>query len=85
VSGFDAQARGLLGTVRAGHVSARALAVADSRTFVRAMFLASAVRLDVVAALGDGCTFDELVDRTATRQPERLRAWLSVGVTQNKG
>ena len=77
---FETQARGLLGTIRAGHVSARALAVADSRVVVRAMFLASAVRLGILEELGDGRSFAELVTATGCTRPERLGAWLSVGV-----
>ena len=77
---FETQARGLLGTIRTGHVAARALAVADSRVFVRALFLASAVRLGVLGGLRHGRSFAELVAVTRCTRPERLRAWLSVGV-----
>jgi 4-hydroxy-2,2'-bipyrrole-5-carbaldehyde O-methyltransferase len=77
---FEAQARGLLGTLRTGHLSARALAVADSRVMVRALFLASAVRLGILGELGAGRSFPDLVTATGCTRPERLRAWLSVGV-----
>ncbi len=80
MSSFEAKARGLLGTIRTGHVSARGLAVADSRTVVRALFLASAVRLGVLPGLRSGQTLEELVAATDCRRPERLQAWLSVGV-----
>jgi SAM-dependent methyltransferase len=43
-----------LKTVRAGHVSARALAIADSRAVVRSLFLASAVRIGLLDSLRDG-------------------------------
>lgn len=77
---FETKARGLLGTLRTGHVTARALAVGDSRVFVRAMFLASAVRLGVLEQLRPGASFAELLAATGCTRPERLRAWLSVGV-----
>jgi len=77
---FETQARGLLATIRGGHVPARALAVADSRVVVRAMFLASAVRLGILEELGAGRSFADLVAVTGCTRPERLGAWLSVGV-----
>ena len=49
-----AQARGVLETARAGHVAARALAVADSRSLVRSLFLASAVRTGLLDILHEG-------------------------------
>jgi SAM-dependent methyltransferase len=77
---FETQARGVLGTLRAGHVAARALAVADSRAVVRALFLASAVRVGILGELRGGASFVDLVTVTGCTRPERLRAWLSVGV-----
>jgi len=74
-----AQVRGVLATARAGHVGARALAVADSRALVRSLFLASAVRTGLLEAVGDGRGLAEIAARLAAARPERLRAWLEVG------
>jgi SAM-dependent methyltransferase len=74
-----AQVRGLLRTARAGHVGARALAVADSRALVRSLFLASAARADLLGWLGDGRGLAEIASRMDVVRPERLRAWLEVG------
>ncbi len=75
-----AQGRGLVGAVRRGHAGALALAVNDSRTFVRALFLASAVRLDVLPFLTRPRTLDELAAHTGATRRDRLAAWLDVGV-----
>jgi 4-hydroxy-2,2'-bipyrrole-5-carbaldehyde O-methyltransferase len=83
VSGLSrAQARGVLETARAGHVAARALAIADSRAFVRSLWLASAIRaglLDRLAGGGGGPSFAEIAAHTGCLRLERLAAWLDVG------
>ncbi len=73
VRSLRAQARGVVGTVRRGHAPARALAVNDSRNYVRALFLASAVRLGVLPFLARPRTLDELVEHTSAtpRRPAR--------------
>jgi SAM-dependent methyltransferase len=71
--------RGMVETLKQGGAPARALAIADSRTLVRALFLASAVSSGVLEHLGDGPTLAEVVRRTGCRRPERLEAWLAVG------
>ncbi len=76
---FGMQLRGLVDTVRSGHVPARTLAIADSRSLVRSMFLASAVRLDILPYLRSGRRFDELCSHTGCTRPERLQAWLWIG------
>jgi SAM-dependent methyltransferase len=62
-----------------GRVPARALAIADSRALVRSLFLASAVRIDVLPFLRGGRHFVEIERRTGCDRPERLRAWLWIG------
>ncbi len=74
-----ASLRGVAATVRAGHVGARALAIADSRALVRSLFLASAVRTGLLDWLGDGAGFADIAARTGCLRDERLRAWLDVG------
>jgi SAM-dependent methyltransferase len=74
------QLRGLIDTVRLGRVPARALAIADSRSLLRSLFLSSAARLDLLAYLRGGRAFAEVVDFTGSTRPARLRAWLGVGV-----
>ncbi len=71
--------RGVAGSLRAGRVPARALAIADSRSLVRSLFLASAVQLDVLGALRRGRTFDQLIGDLGCTRPERLQAWLWTG------
>jgi SAM-dependent methyltransferase len=73
------QLRGLVDTIRMGQVPARALAVADSRSLVRSMFLASAVQIDLLPYLRGGRPFSEIVDHTGCTRPDRLRAWLWIG------
>ncbi len=70
----------LWGLLRGAHAPARALAITDSRTFVRSVFLASAVRLDVLERLRTPCTCGELATATGSTRPDRLQAWLDVGV-----
>ncbi len=45
------RARGVLGVLRSGHATARALSIGDSRSFVRSQFLAAAVRVDLLPFL----------------------------------
>lgn len=90
-----AQARGVLETARAGHVAARALAIADSRALVRSLFLASAVRAGLLdclreGAAGGGQSFAGIAAQTRCLRFERLQAWLDVGtelgeISQRRG
>ncbi len=91
-----AQARGVLETIRAGHVPARALAIADSRAVVRSLFLASAVRIGLLDGLREdragrqGLSVAEIAAQTGCLRFERLRAWLDVGtelgeISQRRG
>jgi SAM-dependent methyltransferase len=73
------QLGGLLRTARAGHAPARALAIADSRSLVRSLFLASAIRTGLLDALAGGASFAEIAARVGCTRPERLQAWLQVG------
>jgi len=73
------QLRGMVDTLRMGRVPARTLAIADSRALVRAMFLASAVRIDILPYLRGGRQFSEIMQHTGCTRSERLRAWLSIG------
>jgi SAM-dependent methyltransferase len=75
-----AQVRGVAGAIRRGHAGALALAVNDSRSYVRALFLASAVRLDVLPFLAQPRTLGELTERTSAIRTDRLAAWLDIGV-----
>ena len=75
-----AQVRGVLATARAGHATARLLAIADSRALVRSLFLSSAVRGDLLGYLALARTLDEISERTGCRRGDRLRAWLDVGI-----
>jgi 4-hydroxy-2,2'-bipyrrole-5-carbaldehyde O-methyltransferase len=74
-----AQLRGLVRTIRAGHAPARVLAISDSRTLVRSLFLASAVRTGLLNYLRDGRSLAEISHETGCLRTERLRAWLDVG------
>lgn len=76
----DTRWRGLAATLRSGHAAARALAVGDSRSFVRALFLASAVRLAVLSELLVPRSLQDVAELTGATRPERLEAWLDVGV-----
>jgi 4-hydroxy-2,2'-bipyrrole-5-carbaldehyde O-methyltransferase len=71
--------RGVVDTIRQGHPLTRALAIADSRTLVRALFLASAASTELLAYLREERTVPEIVQRTGSRRPDRLQAWLGVG------
>jgi 4-hydroxy-2,2'-bipyrrole-5-carbaldehyde O-methyltransferase len=76
---LEVQFRGLVDTIRMGRVPARALAIADSRSLVRSMFLASAVQIDLLPYLRGGRPFSAIVDHTGSTRPDRLRAWLWIG------
>jgi 4-hydroxy-2,2'-bipyrrole-5-carbaldehyde O-methyltransferase len=80
IRAWSAQVRGVLDAIRGGNADAHALAVGDSRAYVRALFLASAVRLDVLGYLTTPRTIGELRDRTGATREDRLAAWLDVGV-----
>lgn len=69
----------MAGTARQGRLPARALAIRDSRSLVRTLFLASAARSDLLPYLRTERSLGELVERTGCRRPDRLRAWLGVG------
>ena len=72
---------GLVRFVRAPHVRARALAVADSRAAVRAAFLASAEQLGLVDALaGARLDLDGVARVLGVPPGPQLAAWLRVGV-----
>jgi len=74
------RALGLVGALKGPHAVATVLAVADSRRFVRACFLASAVRSGLLPFMRTGCAFHELGERSGSARPDRLEAWLAVGV-----
>jgi SAM-dependent methyltransferase len=73
------QLRGLVDTIRLGRVPARTLAIVDSRSLVRSMFLASAVQIDLLPYLRGGRSFSAIVAHTGCTRPDRLRAWLWIG------
>ncbi len=79
------RAHGIVGTLRSGHAVARGLAVADSRSFVRSIFLASAVRLDVLPFLRTPRPFVEIARFTDSARTDRLAAWLQIGVELHEG
>jgi ubiquinone/menaquinone biosynthesis C-methylase UbiE len=56
------------------------MAVADSRSFVRSLFLASLADIGFGADLQHPATLAKLVERSGCTRPDRLRAWLDVGV-----
>ncbi len=74
------RARGLVGAFGGRHAMATALAILDSRRFVRAGFLASAVRTGLLPFMKPGRVLAELVAESGSSRPERLEAWLTVGV-----
>jgi ubiquinone/menaquinone biosynthesis C-methylase UbiE len=71
---------GLNGAARQGHVAARSLAALDSRSMVRNLFLSSAVRLGIIGHLGADHSAEELARLIGSHRPDRLEAWLQVGV-----
>jgi SAM-dependent methyltransferase len=72
--------RGVLGTVRGGNLAARVLAVGDSRAVVRSLFLAAAVRLDLLVTLREPRSFAYLAAHTGSAHDDQLEAFLAVGV-----
>ena len=72
--------RGVLDTARLGHARARALAIADSRALVRALFVSSADRLGILPGLVGGEDLGTIAGPARVHPPDRLRAWLDVGV-----
>src|ERR1700689_2976530 len=79
-SRWTSTARAVVETARHGHPGARALAVADSRSMVRALFLASAVQTGLLPYLRTARRFDDIAQRIDCRRSDRLHAWLGVGV-----
>ncbi len=74
------QARGLGRVAAEGGATARALAVADSRSFVRTLFLASLAGNESLArALRTPVTIGDLSSAVAVARVDRLGAWLDVG------
>jgi len=71
---------GVADIVRQGRVAPKALAVLDSRSLVRAVFLSSAVRFELLEHLVTERSADELAELTGVSNLDRLRAWLQVGV-----
>jgi len=81
LSNWGSALGGLTGAARQGKLSVRALTVLDSRSLVRTLFLASAVRFELIGHLGTDRSADELAELSGSRRPDRLRAWLQVGST----
>ena len=71
---------GVADTFRQGRVAPKALAVLDSRSLVRALFLSSALRFELLQHLVIERSADELAELTGATNRDRLRAWLQVGV-----
>jgi SAM-dependent methyltransferase len=69
----------MAGTARQGRLPARALAIRDSRSLVRILFLASAAESGLLPYLRTERSLAELVEHTGCRRPDRLHAWLGVG------
>jgi SAM-dependent methyltransferase len=74
------QLRGAIATTRGKHGAARLLAINDSRSLVRSLFLASMAENPLGVALAHPATVDELCACMQCTRPDRLRAWLDVGV-----
>jgi SAM-dependent methyltransferase len=70
----------LAGVAGQGDLWVRALTILDSRSLVRSLFLASAVRLELIGHLGTYRSAEELTELCASRRPDRLDAWLQVGI-----
>lgn len=80
---IDRHFTGIVESIKQGTPAARALAIADSRSLVRSLFLASAVRLHLLPFLRTPRTVEEIashLDRVPAAGMHRLQAWLSVGV-----
>jgi SAM-dependent methyltransferase len=77
------QIRGVVDTIRQGRGAAHALAIKDSRSLVRSLFLASAVRLDLLEFLLTPRSITDITQRLGSDRldrMDRLQAWLWVGV-----
>jgi SAM-dependent methyltransferase len=74
------QLRGAIATTRGKHGAARLLAINDSRSLVRSLFLASMAETALGVELARPATLAQLCARTNCTRPDRLRAWLDVGV-----
>ena len=80
MSGRGERWRGFFNALTAGHTTARALAVSDSRALVRALFLGSAVRLGLFDLLEVPRDLDVIAAGLGATCRDRLEAWLAVGV-----
>ena len=80
MSGRGERWRGFVNALTADHTTARALAIADSRVLVRALFLGSAVRLGLFDLLEVPCDLDGIAAGLRATRRDRLVAWLAVGV-----
>jgi len=74
------RALGLARALKGRDAPARALAIADSRRFVRACFLSSAMRTGLLGLMRGGCTFSDLALKSGSARSDRLEAWLAIGV-----
>lgn len=80
---IDRQFTAVVQTIKQGTPVARALAIADSRSLVRSLFLASAVRVDLLPFLRTARTMEEIASQLEPGpvvRVDRLEAWLAVGV-----
>ena len=80
MSGRGERWRGFFNALSADHTTARALAVADSRILVRALFLGSAVQLGLFDLLEVPRDLDVIAAELGVTRRDRLAAWLAVGV-----
>ncbi len=71
---------GVVGTFRGGRIDARALAISDSRSLVRTLFLASAAQSALLTHLDRPRTLEKIAELAGVGRADRLRAWLEVGV-----
>ena len=72
--------RGLVNALTVDNKMARALAIADSRAVVRALFLGSAVRLGLIDLLEEPRDLDAIAAGLGATRRDRLAAWLAVGI-----
>ncbi len=61
-------------------MAARAFAIIDSRSLIRSLFLASLADIGLGPELARPRPLRELIEVTSCTRPERLHAWLAVGV-----
>jgi 4-hydroxy-2,2'-bipyrrole-5-carbaldehyde O-methyltransferase len=80
MSGRGERWRGLVNALTVDNTMARALAIADSRVLVRALFLGSAVRLGLFDLLEEPGDLDVIAAGLAATRLDRLEAWLAVGI-----